>query len=301
MKLSVVIPTYNRLSTLPTVLQRFSSQSIPFSEFEIILVDSMSTDGTEEFAEKFKSSCNFRFRYIRQGDRGRPGARNRGIREARGDVVVFIDSDIIPETTFLEKHLEFHERHSKAAAVGWESRIDSLSELEDARRSPETRFRIHSLKRKKLHWLYFLTGNASVSRKHLIEVGLFDEAFQGYGFEDLELGYRLQKAGIQIYYLAEALNYHVHPRTFDAQAEVQRMAGHNAVLFYRKHKDWRIRWLLGMSPPALLWHRILKSFPFLFRLLKSRAVENGSKNLPREILSQHYYLMGVEEAWKLKK
>lgn len=296
-EISVVIPTYNRLDTLQAVLEGFDRQTLPASKFEIIVVDSRSTDGTEHYAQKFRSRSGFQFRYFQQENRGRSGARNRGILEASGKIIVLNDSDIIPEKTFLERHAEFHETHPTCAAVGWESRIDSLSELAFAESHPEERFRIHSLKRKKLHWLYFLTGNASAPRASLLKAGLFDEAFQGYGYEDLELGYRLHKAGLEIHYLPGAVNYHVHVRTLENQAEVQRLAGRNAVLFYKKHKDWRIRWLLGMSPPAFFWHRLLKGWPLLYRWLENRAKRDGSRTFASKILIQHYYLLGVEETW----
>ncbi|MCL4513960.1 MAG: glycosyltransferase [Candidatus Eremiobacteraeota bacterium] len=292
--LSVVIPTYNRLSTLKIVLDWFGFQTLVLDQFEVIVVDSSSTDGTEEFMQQLKP--NYCLRYIRQENKGRPGARNRGVQEASGEIVVFSDSDIIPEKNFLEKHFLFHQNNRNAAAVGWESRINSLDELEEARRSPDKRFRIHKPAGKKLSWLYFLTGNASVSKRKLMEVGLFDETFQGYGFEDLELGYRLWKSGVKIMYLPEALNYHLHPRTLENQYEVQKMAGKNAVYFYRKHKDWRIRWLLGMSPPAFFWYSLLRKLPFLLHYFEEKAESRST--FFREVMVQYHYLLGVKEAWK---
>jgi len=105
--LSVVIPTYNRLKTLQYVLEGFQKQTFPLNRFEVIVVDSMSNDGTEVFMQNFKP--HFHLRYIRQENRGRPGARNRGIQEAKGEVVLFNDADIIPQEDWLEKHEKFNE------------------------------------------------------------------------------------------------------------------------------------------------------------------------------------------------
>jgi glycosyltransferase involved in cell wall biosynthesis len=295
-QLSIVIPTYNRLTTLKTVLEWFGFQSFPMDQFEVIVVDSFSSDGTEQFMQKF--SPPYSLRYIRQINKGRPGARNRGIQEAQSEIIVFSDADIIPEKNFLQCHFDFHQKHQDSAAVGWESRIDSLDELEAARNSPNTRFRIHKPNPKKLSWLYFLTGNASVPKNKLLKVGLFDESFQGYGFEDLELGYRLWKSGITIRYLPEAVNYHLHPRNLENQYEVQEMAGKNAVYFYQKHRDWRIRWLLGMSPPAFFWYSLVHKFSFLRRYLETEAEKKY--NFPREVMVQYHYLTGVKKAWKNK-
>lgn len=285
--LSVVIPTWNRLETLKEVMQGFFMQTLSPKQFELIVVDSKSDDGTREYMESLRPE--FAFRYIRQENRGRPGARNRGIIEARGDVVFFTDADIIPDKDLLKKHWLFHQTHMNSAAVGWESRIASLQELDLV--CKEKLFRIHPPSRKNLSWLYFLTGNASVSKQVLLDAGLFDESFQGYGFEDLELGYRLERSGIKIYYLPEALNYHWHPRTIETQYETQQLAGRNAVRFYRKHGDWRIRWLLGMSPLAFFWHDILQRSPTLFKALKNFSLFRG-------MIIQYYYLLGVKDAWK---
>src|SRR5579864_5177617 len=108
-EMSVVIPTYNRFHTLRALLEALNRQSLVPSKFEVILVDSMSTDETEEFVRNFQTK--FSFHYIRQENRGRSGARNRGIMEAHGKIVLFIDSDIIPTPDFLAKHVEFHQSH----------------------------------------------------------------------------------------------------------------------------------------------------------------------------------------------
>lgn len=290
--ISVVIPTFNRCETLPFVLEGFNKQTFPSSSFEVILVDSMSDDGTEEFLRTFQPK--FSFRYIRQENRGRAGARNRGILEAGEGIIFFTDSDIIPEENLLEKHAEFHQTHLPAAAVGWETRIQSIRQLSWLQNHPSKRFRLHSLRRKKLHWLYFLTGNLSIPKKDLLKAGLFDEAFQGYGYEDLELGYRVSKAGLPILYLPEAVNYHLHPRSLESRKETQRLAGISAVYFFRKHKDWRIRWLLGMNPFSFLWYRIVKYFSPLRQALENLS-RRKSKSIYAEILAQYYYLTGVEE------
>ena len=63
---------------------------------------------------------------------------------------------------------------------------------------------------------YFVTNNASVERRHLLDVGLFDETFRRYGFEDAELAFRLEDdAGLKFMYCAEAVAYHLHDQTLD--------------------------------------------------------------------------------------
>tara|TARA_X000000950_G_scaffold59730_1_gene72534 strand:+ start:5636 stop:6481 length:846 start_codon:yes stop_codon:yes gene_type:complete len=87
MKISVIIPTYNRKKTLARAIQSVINQSL--SPFEILIIDDGSNDGTEEWVKE-----NFQnIKYIYQNNRGVSSARNIGIENANGDWVAFLDSD----------------------------------------------------------------------------------------------------------------------------------------------------------------------------------------------------------------
>ncbi len=88
-KISVIIPTYNRRHLLPFAIQSILDQT--YTDFEIIVVDDASTDGTKEVLSRFKDK---RIRYIRHGEnRGISAARNTGIHASKGDFVAFLDDD----------------------------------------------------------------------------------------------------------------------------------------------------------------------------------------------------------------
>ncbi|MFH1542572.1 MAG: glycosyltransferase family 2 protein, partial [bacterium] len=87
--ISVVIGTYNQKETLKMVLVSLMNQSIPLEEYEIIVVDSSSTDGTAEMAGEFK------VKYIRVENKGKSAARNKGIAEAKGEIILLTDADMI--------------------------------------------------------------------------------------------------------------------------------------------------------------------------------------------------------------
>jgi GT2 family glycosyltransferase len=145
-----------------------------------------------------------------------------------------------------------------------------------------------------LSWLYFLTGNASVRREHLDRVGRFDENFTGYGHEDLELGYRLQKAGLTIAYEPNAIDYHWHPVPYDEQKSKMELAGRSTVRFYRKHPTFAVAAKLGMTPLSRALHGVVRARPALLRSLeRAGATKPG---LAREIVYQYHYLSGVSEA-----
>jgi glycosyltransferase involved in cell wall biosynthesis len=99
-RISVVIPAYNAMRFLPAAVDSVFAQS--FRDFEILLVDDGSTDTIREFA----AGCDDpRLRLVRQENRGVSAARNRGIAEARGEFVAFLDADDLWDPPKLERQL----------------------------------------------------------------------------------------------------------------------------------------------------------------------------------------------------
>ncbi|MDQ6929356.1 MAG: glycosyltransferase, partial [Candidatus Eremiobacteraeota bacterium] len=187
-KISVVIPTYNRLEELQHTIPALLASDLPADAYEILVADSQSTDGTAQYLAGVAKDAP-RVRHLPGAYSGRGAARNAGIHAASASVILFNDSDIIASPDLLRRHLERHEAQSGIAVVGLEVQVKNLQEYESKRDRPELRNPLHPPERKRLPWLYFLTGNASVRRADLLRVGGFDEDFTGYGHEDLELGY----------------------------------------------------------------------------------------------------------------
>lgn len=301
--LSVVIPTYNRLQNLEVVLPTLLEQSLPANAYEIIIADSMSTDGTDGYARDVIANAGERVRYLPGRYAGRAAARNAGIASARAPVVLFTDADILASPTLLERHAAGHARsEARVAVVGCELQVRSLEDYAAQRDRPELRKPLHPATRRTLSWLYFLTGNASVRRDDLLAVGCFDEAFTGYGHEDLELGYRLARSGVHILYDAEAVNYHWHPVGFTEQVGRMELAGVSTVRFYRKHPDFSVKANLGMTPLSLWLHSALRAAPGLRRALEraGSSEEAPRKNtwpyIARQIAYQYHYVSGIKRA-----
>ena len=292
MRISVVIPTYNRLDTLRHVVPSLLAQDLPPGDFEVVVADSNSTDGTAEYLAGVAREHPF-VRHVPGPYTGRASARNAGIAAARAPVVLFTDADIIASPDLLSRHLAHHQPGASRAVVGMEVQVDSYAEYERKRDDAAQRGPLHGEKPKRLTWLYFLTGNASVPRADLERVGRFDEDFTGYGHEDLELGYRLQHAGIPIEYEPRAVNYHWHPVPWDEQQRKYELAGKSTVRFYRKHPAFDVRLRLGMTGFSLAMHGVVQHIPPLEGWIERGASKPG---LARTLSYQYHYLTGVKAA-----
>ena len=103
MLFSVVIPTRNRLELLRDALRGLAAQTLPASEFEVVVVDNGSTDGTFESLSAESEDYPYALNVIKNPDceRGPAPARNLGVREAKGQIIAFLDSDCRPDVDWL--------------------------------------------------------------------------------------------------------------------------------------------------------------------------------------------------------
>jgi len=104
-KVSVVIPTYNRASMVAEAIESVLSQS--YKDLEVIVVDDGSTDNTEDVLRPYFSQIT----YIKQENRGNAAARNKGLKEAKGVLIAFNDSDDLWVHDKLEKQVGFMDEH----------------------------------------------------------------------------------------------------------------------------------------------------------------------------------------------
>jgi len=291
-ELSVVVPTYNRLAMLEHVLPTLLEQDLPAEQYELLICDSNSTDGTAAYLADV-TRRHPGVRHLPGAYSGRAAARNAGIARAAGELVLFNDADILASPNLFSTHVRRHRERAGIAVVGLEVQVRDLAEYAYKRDHPQARGHLHPPSRRKLSWLYFLTGNASARRTDLLRAGCFDESFTGYGHEDLELGFRLEKLGIEICYEPEAVNYHCQDVAYEDRKEKMRLAGRSTARFYRKHPHPEVMLRLGMTPLSLGAHSLLTRMPAALHWLDRAAARS---RLARELLLQYYYVSGIKEA-----
>lgn len=110
---SVVIPLYNKLDHIIRTIDSVLAQT--YGNLEVVIVDDGSTDGSPNLVSQLRGD---RVRLVRQLNAGVSCARNRGVQEAKGDIIAFIDADDTWEPHYLEEVNELHVRFPKAEAFG---------------------------------------------------------------------------------------------------------------------------------------------------------------------------------------
>ncbi|MCD4690125.1 glycosyltransferase [bacterium] len=211
---SVVIPTYGKCDLLEQTIESLRIQTYPSHRLEIIIVDDHSTDRTVHYLASL--AVPQQLVVVRHGNnRGRAAARNSGIHAATGDLIVFVDDDMRCEPDLVERHVAFHTMHPGAIVIG--SALQATELGHSTALSYLDEMGVHKiLPGMRAPARYFVTNNSSVARQDLLDVGLFDETFRNYGFEDTELAFRLEDdAGLATWYCAGAIAYHLHDQSFD--------------------------------------------------------------------------------------
>ena len=261
LRLSVVISTYNRREVLlsqclPSLLQ----QDLPPDQYEVIVIVDGSTDGTGSALRELRPACSLRI--VEQPNSGLSRARNIGIQMARGELVMFIDDDIVCRPDVFRRHVEAHAGVEPVVvhgaiygALGTPASILGNA-TESWYRTYNSRLAAHGA----AIWPdgVFVIGNSSTPRSTLLACGGLDENLPA--IDDFELGLRLWKMGVKFQYLPDAVACELPVkgwRSFlfnDGEA-----FGRAEILLCRKHPDYRQRsGLLARMGRTVWWRRILR-------------------------------------------
>ncbi len=306
MYISVVIPTYNRLPILQKCLlalenQKFSKDVV--NQYEIILIDDGSTDRTLTWLIDNQSKFPH-LKTFQQNHQGAAAARNLGIEKAKGDTIIFIDSDLVVTENFLQAHSNALVNSRKE--IGNDSLFTYGAVINTCNFDRPT---TEPYKITDFSAAYFATGNVAISKHWLKKAGMFDTRFQLYGWEDLELGVRLKKLGLKLIKCPEAVGYHWHPpfnlEQIPSLIEKEIQRGKMGVVFYQKHPTFSVKMMIQMT----ILHRILWGVLSFGGLLNEKTmkpllqwlISRGKPQLALEvarIFLNWYNVQGVYSAYK---
>ncbi|MGD1900330.1 MAG: glycosyltransferase family 2 protein [Phormidesmis sp.] len=324
---SIVIPTYNRKPILEKCLRAMEHQVVRSNSssedsagdatkshaaegyeiegYEIVLVDDGSTDGTVEWIQSHANEFPHVVLY-EQNHEGAAIARNFGVQQAKGDTIIFIDSDLVVLEDFLQYHADalataYAQGNERVFTYG---RVVNTCNFEAPTSEP---FKVTDYSR-----AFFATGNVAIAKKWLTEAGLFDPQFTQYGWEDLELGVRLKNMGLSLIKCPEAVGYHWHPafsveelpKLIDQEIQRARMG----VVFYQKHPTFNVRMMIQMT-----WlHKVLWGVLSLGGLLNEKTlgptlrwlIDKGYPQLSQElsrVFLNWYNVNAVHDAYREAK
>ena len=227
--LSVVVPTYNRAPVLARCLDALAAQDPPPGE--VVVVDDGSTDDTPAVLAERRDSI----RIVRQDNGGRAAAKNAGVDAARGDVVLFLDDDVIATPGLVHLHAEHHrnrpEPHEALLGhVTWAPEIEVTRHMHWLEHGGPLFAYDEIEDREDVPWKMLYTANVSLKREFLEP---FDTDLPI--FEDSELAYRLTKKGLRLRYDPEALGWHLREETPERTERRMREVGQAAA---RLHAKW---------------------------------------------------------------
>jgi GT2 family glycosyltransferase len=210
--LTVAIASYNRRDQLEGLLRALADQTYPANRFEVVLVIDGSTDGSVELARSLEMPYSLRVR--EQENRGLGPSRNRGVREAMMPIIVFLDDDMLPETSYLAEHARAHaEALDNHVALSYcPPAIEGTDLLSlNVRAWWEDLFRRKGEPDHQWTFVDFSDGTASLPRSLFLASSGFDESFRERR-QDWELGLRLLQQGVRFaYYPAARALHHIDP------------------------------------------------------------------------------------------
>lgn len=285
--------SYNQVERLRHVLSGYESQ-VSTCRFEVIVIDACSDDGTPNMVAFFKEKTTLKHvHFLSQAVTGKAQARNIGVHLAKGTLIIISDADMIPDTSFVQAHFDAHQ------AIGHPCCIEGLAyNIPNYDWPPNMRLVTPQVPAKyqngdHLKWFYFLTGNVSFPKSLFTLEGGFSESFTGYGWEDLELGYRFSKRNIPFYYNTNPINYHYHVVEECQQVKRKYEMGVSAQIFLKKHPE--LKWFLGMNPLSVFLRKYCSKHRWVYRKISSFQASNYGflRRFSRWFMGEYNYLSGA--------
>ena len=230
--INVIIPTYNRKETLGKTLNSLKYQTMPFEQFEVIIVDDGSTEPSDEVIQE---TYPFHLRYIRQENQGDAAARNLGAQISQAEILIFIDDDILVEPDYLDWMYQALRDKEKRIVMG----ITHLCTVNKYGGQGSQGDRSKLSQGEYPHFVELCSNNMSLRREDYIAIGMME----GLGFPgsdiwcDVDFAYRAFMQGYEFYRTPQAVAYHLDYVMENLESLSQRMekVGYRAAALFRKH------------------------------------------------------------------
>ena len=206
--ISIVTPSYNRADELIHLYRSLQNQSFDLSLIEFIISDDGSTDSTAKIVKTWQSESAFPIKFITQENQGPGAARNHGLENSIGDLILFIDSDCEAHPEWIKIIYDEYKKDSFDACGGPDAAKDDFTTLQKAIDFAMTSFfttggmRGHS--EKMMAKFFPRTHNMGIKRSVYEQVGGFGSLRHG---QDIEFSNRIRKSGARIRFMLDAVVY----------------------------------------------------------------------------------------------
>ena len=263
MILSVVIPTRDKRPLLERTLKALRQQDAGAEPWQIVVVNDGSTDDTEAYLAGLAAVEPRLCLVTPPGNVGRAAARNLGWRRAEGRWVLFLDDDILAPPGLLRAHLEVLAADTRHGTIG--PAVTDPAIIDGPHFHYLDSRGVAKLPAGPAPSRYFVTQNAAVPRDALVAIDGFDEQFSAYGFEDMDIGFRLEDAGVRFQVVPAPVPLHLHHHSLAAYLEKKQICGRSSlrqVAQRHPHRLPEMRLDLVLDTPGALpapWLRWLRS------------------------------------------
>ena len=239
---SIVIATYNRAEMLRKALFSLDALDYPRNSYDVIIADDGSEDATREIVEQTKQEISYDLAYHRQENRKAGAARNLGIRQSRGEIIVFVDDDMIMPREWLRTLVRPFREDPGVGAAGGPGYYtpDEVSLLSRGISYALTSFLgtagVHGTTKVRWARFYPRSGNMAARRDVLKEVGMFNEKI--FPAEDIDLVFRIRKAGYKLVFVDAPVQH--FPRTSVKGFFKQVVSwGYMRMELFRRYREFR--------------------------------------------------------------
>jgi len=210
-RFSIIIPTYNTDVVLIQCIEALCNQSVDKKCFEVIVIND---GGRTEIDEKLKLFENqLTIRYFYQKNKGPAAARNLGIKNSKGDMILFLDDDSLPTKNWFKAVIKAWERFPDFDGIGGYTISEVTDSIYCRVNSDFFNWYLEQYSGKELH-PFLVTCNAGFKKSTLNKVGNFDESFKKASGEDRDLNIKISKIGGKLKLDKNILVYHDRDLTF---------------------------------------------------------------------------------------
>jgi glycosyltransferase involved in cell wall biosynthesis len=257
---SVVIPAHNAEAYIDAQLAALAAQ-VDAPQFEVIVVDNMSTDRTADRASQYADRLELRIVAATNG-RGAAYARNVGVENARGSYIVFIDADDVADASLLAAYGRHAHTYRIMGGRYEETRLNDPRVAAWRYRLTEKGLPIAFGKIR-----FFLMGNVAIHSSVFEAIGNFDETLT-HGGEEVEFAARASLAGYEVEFVEDAIVYYRHRETLRGLSRQFFDYGRaTTYVFARYRQQAALRHTSAVETVRLLW----KTIPYVVNVARGNA------------------------------